>query len=179
MNTLIPNNYRKGSIIVITLILLVVMTSMGVGLYYSTKNTAKQVSTSGSRTESLYTAESCITEAIQWLESNAGQCQNQGICKTITSNMDKGEWRLAGEDSKKKEKMKSKSFKCEVRKIKEVNIDGGDGQVGKGRGFAVGQGEGYGATTSNTKNYYSIRSKGDNTTGKSNTIVEVIISMIL
>jgi len=170
---------RKGFIIVITLILLLVMTTMGIGLFYSTKQTAKQVSISGSRTASLYTAESCITEAIQWLESNVGQCQNQGLCKIITSNMGKVEWHLTGEDNKKKEKMRSKDYRCEVHKIKEINIDGGDGQVGQGKGFAVGQGGGYGAVTSKTKSYYSVRSKGDSTTGKSNTIVEVIISMIL
>ena len=179
MNIYQQPNTHKGFIIVITLILLLVMTTMSIGLFYSTKQTAKQVSISGGRIESLYTAESCITEAIQWLESNAGQCQNQGLCKSITSNMGKGEWRLAGEDNKKKEKMRSKGYKCEVHKIKEINLDGGDGQVGQGRGFAVGQGEGYGAVTSNTKSYYSVRSKGESTTGKSNTIVEVIISMIL
>jgi len=179
MNIYQQPNTRKGFIIVITLILLLVMTTMGVGLFYSTKQTAMQVNISGSKTESLYTAESCITEAVHWLENNASQCQNQGLCTTINSNMDKGEWRLAGEDNKKKEKMRSKSYRCEVHKIKEINIDGGDGQVGQGKGFAVGQGEGYGAVATNTKSYYSIRSKGGNTTGKSNTIVEVIISMIL
>ena len=71
MNTLNPNNYRKGSIIVITLILLVVMTTMGVGLLHSTKKTAQQVGKSVNRVESLYSAESCIVEAVQWLENAA------------------------------------------------------------------------------------------------------------
>jgi len=179
MNTLMPNNYRKGSIIVITLILLVVMTSMGVGLYYSTKNTAKQVSTSGSRTESLYTAESCITEAVHWIETESAKgppCKSSGtgnVCKSISSKrMDR--WSLSGESTTQRNRMNAHRYRCDISLLGTISSGGG---VGAGTGFDVGQSGSYGGSSTSTKYLYKIKAKAD---GSNNVVseVEIIASTI-
>jgi len=73
------NCTRKGSILVVTLILLLVMTTMGVGLLYSTKKSAQQIGRSVDRVNSLYSAESCIVDAVKWLENAA---KNGVPCKS-------------------------------------------------------------------------------------------------
>jgi type IV pilus assembly protein PilX len=177
MNSLNQTNYRKGSIIVITLILLLVMTTMGMGLFYSAKQTAKQVSSSIDKRNLLYTAESCITEAVNWLKSNYSDCKGEGsVCKTFTTSNGMNKWDI-GESDKRKVQMSSQDYKCEIQKIKELNLGGGNAQAEKG--FNIGQGEGYGAVATSTKNYYKIKSNGFKAQGDSKSTVEVIVSIIL
>ena len=176
MNSLNQTNYRKGSIIVITLILLLVMTTMGMGLFYSAKQTAKQVSSSIDKRNLLYTAESCITEAVNWLKSNYSDCKGEGsVCKTFTTSNGMNKWDI-GESDKRKVQMSLQDYKCEIQKIKELNL-GGNAQAEKG--FNIGQGEGYGAVATSTKNYYKIKSNGFKAQGDSKSTVEVIVSIIL
>ena len=177
MNILIPNTYRKGSIIVITLILLVVMTSMGVGLYYSTKHTAKQVGVSGSRTEALYTAESCTTEAAHWLETTSLSglpCKSSskgGVCKSIASKrMD--QWGLRGESSAQKNRMNAHRYSCDIVLLGTISTESD-----AGTGFDVGQSGSYGGNSSSTKYLYKITSKA-NGNNKISSEVEIVVSMI-
>ena len=171
MNILIPNNYQKGSIIVITLILLLVMTSMGVGLFYATKQTAKQVSISGSRTEALYTAESCITEAVHWIEIESAKgppCKSSGtgnLCKSISSKrMD--QWGLSGETTTQRKRMNAHRYRCDVSLLGTVSA-----------GFDVGSSSSYGGGVTRTKYLYKIKVRAD---GSNNVVseVEVIASTI-
>ena len=176
MKILIPNNYQKGSIIVITLILLLVMTSMGVGLFYATKQTAKQVSISGSRTEALYTAESCITEAVHWIEIESAKgppCKSSGtgnLCKSISSKrMD--QWGLSGETTTQRKRMNAHRYRCDVSLLGTVSASG------TGTGFDVGSSSSYGGGVTRTKYLYKIKVRAD---GSNNVVseVEVIASTI-
>ena len=83
MNNLNLKNNRNGFIIVATLILMLIMTTMGIGLYYSSKQAAKEVSLNVDKRSYLFNAESCLTEAIHWLEINYNSCSIGSICKTI------------------------------------------------------------------------------------------------
>jgi len=177
MNISQQSNTRKGFIIVITLILLLVMTTMGIGLFYSTKQTAKQVSVSGSRTESLYTAESCITEAVHWIEVQSASTpacistSNGSICKTIASKrMD--QWSLSGESSAQRKRMNAHQYKCDISPLGTVSLVGG-----AGTGFDVGQSGSYGGGNTSTKYLYKIKARAD---GGNNVVseVEIIVSTI-
>ena len=176
MNTLISNRTRKGSIIIITLILLVVMTSMGVGLYYSTKNTAEQVSVSGSRTETFYSSESCITEAVNWLENdavNGAPCRNKSvgsICHSI-SNTKMTKWKLSGEKQSQVNRMSAQGYKCNISLLGSVAFEGGEGV-----GFDIGESDSYSNVKTSTKYIYKINSTGY--ADKSTSEVEVITSMV-
>ncbi len=179
MNTLISNRTRKGSIIIITLILLVVMTSMGVGLYYSTKNTAEQVSISGNRVESLYTAESCITEAVHWIEVESAKgppCKGSSkgsICKSISSKrMD--QWSLSGESTTQRNRMNAHRYRCDISLLGTVASGGG---AGVGTGFDVGQSGSYGGSSASTKYIYKIKARADGS-NKVMSEVEVVASTI-
>jgi type IV pilus assembly protein PilX len=178
MNTLIPNNTRKGFIVVITLILLLVMTTMGIGLFYSTKQTAKQVSISGSRTESLYTAESCITEAVQWIESESAKgppCKSPGagsICNKIPPKL-MGQWQLSGETTAQRNRMNAHRYRCDISLLGAF-LSGS----GTGTGFDIGQSSTYGGGTTRTKYLYKIKSKAYGF-DKRMREVEVIVSIIL
>jgi type IV pilus assembly protein PilX len=176
MNISQQSNTRKGFIIVITLVILLVMTSMGVGLFYSTKQTAKQVGISGSRTEALYTAESCITEAVHWIEIESAKgppCKNSGagnICKSITSkNM--GQWQLSGENTTQRNRMNAHRYRCDVSLLGTVSASG------TGTGFDVGSSSSYGGGATRTKYLYKIKVRAD---GSDNVMseVEVIASTI-
>lgn len=177
MKCLIPNNHRKGSIIVITLILLVVMTSMGVGLYYSTKHTAKQVGVSGSRIEALYTAESCTAEAIHWLETTSlsgPPCKGSSkgsVCKAITSKQ-MSRWNLSGESSAHVNRMNAHRYNCDVSLLGTISTENDTGA-----GFDVGQSGSYGGSSSSTKYLYKITSKASGSNNVASE-VEIVISMI-
>ena len=177
MNISQQPDIRKGFIIVITLVILLVMTTMGIGLFYSTKQTAKQVSISGTRTESLYTAESCITEAVHWIEVNSTKgppdaCKSSGnICTTITSrNM--GKWQLSGENTTQRNRMNAHRYRCDISLLGTVSSGSG-----AGTGFDVSQSGSYGGGTTSTKYLYKIKVRAD---GSDNVMseVEVIASTI-
>jgi type IV pilus assembly protein PilX len=177
MNISQQRNTRKGFIIVITLIILLVMTTMGIGLFYSTKQTAKQVSISGSRTESLYTAESCITEAVHWIEIESAKgtlrknCTKGSICKRFNSKrMD--QWSLSGESTVQRNRMNAHRYRCDISLLGTVSSGSGTGT-----GFDVSQSGSYGGGTTSTKYLYKIKVRAD---GSDNVMseVEVIASTI-
>lgn len=177
MSALIPNSYKKGSVVIISLILLLVMTTMGVGLFYSTKQTTKQVSISGSRTESLYTAESCITEAVHWIEVESASgppCKNSSknnVCKTISSKS-MGQWSLSGESTTQRNRMNAHRYKCDIYLLGTISSDSGDGT-----GFDVGQSDSYAGSSTSTKYLYKIRARADGS-NKVMSEVEVVASTI-
>jgi Tfp pilus assembly protein PilX len=178
MNGLTLNHTRQGSIIVVTLILLLAMTTMGVGLYYSTKHTAKQVAVSGNRTEALYSSESCIVEAVDWLEIEAAKgkppCKSSGnsVCKTITANMSNSKWRLGGESFKQQNRAGAQAYACSVSLLGTVSSSSNTGT-----GFDVGQSDGYGGNSTSTKYLYKVTSETHGANGVVSQ-VEVIVSTI-
>ena len=177
MNISQQPNTRKGFIIVITLIILLVMTTMGIGLFYSTKQTVKQVSISGNRTESLYTAESCITEAVHWIEIESAKgppCKSAGtgnLCKSIRSKR-MGQWQLSGENTTQRDRMNAHRYRCDISLLGTISSSSG-----AGTGFDVGQSGSYGGSTTSTKYLYKIKARAD---GSDNVMseVEVVASTI-
>ena len=177
MNTTLPNNYRKGSIIIISLILLLVMTTMAAGLFFKTKRVAQQVNISGNQAESLYTSETCVTEAVQWIETESAKgppCKAKGagnLCERITSkNMN--HWALTGERIKQKNRMNTHRYRCDISLLGTVASD-----ADAGTGFDVGQSDAYVGGSTSTKYLYKIESRGDSNDFVASTI-EVIVSTI-
>jgi len=172
----IQTHNRKGFIIVITLILLLVMTTMGIGLFYSTKQTAKQVNVSGSRTATFYSAESCITESVNWLENeavNGAPCRYKSvgsICHSI-SNTRMTKWKLTGEKKSHINRMHAQGYKCSISLLGSVAFEGDEGV-----GFDIGESDSYSNVKTSTKYIYKINSTGY--TDKSISEIEVITSMI-
>ena len=164
---------RQGFIIVVTLTLMLVMMTMGIALFYSAKQTVEQVNANVEKRSYLFNAESCITEAIHWLEINSGSCTKAGtVCKTINASNGMNKWDI-GEKDKRKTQMGTQGYQCQIQNMKVLYLDGG------GEGFDVGQGDGYEAKVTNTKNYYKITSNGFNIGGDSKTTVEIIVSLIM
>ena len=60
-------------IMVLSMIMLLVMTTMGVGLWYVADREIQQVTTTINRSETLYSSETCVDEAINWLRDEAAK----------------------------------------------------------------------------------------------------------
>ena len=164
---------RQGFIIVVTLTLMLVMMTMGIALFYSSKQTVKQVNSNVEKRSYLFTAESCITEAIHWLETNSDSCTKAGtVCKTINASNGMNKWDI-GEKDKRKTQMGTQGYQCQIQNMKVLNLDV------SGEGSDVGQGGEYAAKVTDAKYYYKITSDGFNIGGDSKTTVEVIVSLIM
>ena len=167
---------RKGFIIVITLVLMLVMTTMGVGLYYSTKQTAQEVGVNVNRSETFYAAESCIAEAKHWIKKEsikAAPCINKSIgstCHSISSTK-MSKWKLSGESQNFKNRTESQRYECSISLLGKVTYVGGEGV-----GFDIGESDTYGNVLTNTKYMYRINSKGF--VGNLSSEVEEVVSMI-
>ena len=167
---------REGFIIVITLVLMLVMMTMGVGLYYSTKQTAQQVGVNVNRSETFYAAESCITEAKHWLQKESvsgAPCINKSIgstCHSISSTK-MSKWKLSGENQIFKNRTEGQRYECSISLLGKVRYEGGEGV-----GFDIGESDSYGNVLTNTKYMYRINSKGF--VGNLSSEVEEVVSMI-
>ena len=64
-------NRESGAIMVISLILTLVMTTMGIGLFYVANRTSDQIEANTNRSETLYSAETCIDQATRWITKEA------------------------------------------------------------------------------------------------------------
>ena len=121
---------ERGAILVVSLIVTLVMTTMGTGLYYVANRTIEQIESHTDRSETLYSAETCIDEAIMWIETQAEttppcqaldlgtQCHAIGTLsgeRTMNS-----QWKEAGESSSKgkdkvERRMQAHSYYCNIR----------------------------------------------------------------
>ena len=182
MNTLKYSSNRDGFIIVISLTLMLVMMTMGVGLYYSTKQSSEMVGKSITKSDSFYSAETCIAEARMWLRTQSASgapCKNTAngsLCHTVSSKR-MSKWDLQRDSQIFKNRAQNQKYECTIALLGRVAYEGGEGV-----GFDVGEGSGYGAATTNTKYMYRIRSLGSlhSSSGMDSFIsqVEVIDSMI-
>jgi len=179
MNTINQANTRPGSILVVTLILLLVMTTMGVGLLYLTKKSTQQVGGSVDRVASLYSAESCIVDAVKWLENAAKSgvpCKSGGCFNSSQKSMNRWELNSEWSSDKKaqahKNKVSKQKYSCSVEWLGEEASDSSTGT-----GFDVGSSSSYGGGTTSTKHLYKITSTGFND-GYVRSKVEVITSLI-
>ena len=116
----LPTN-KKASVIVFALVIIMIMTSMGIGLYYSSKQAAMQIASSTNKTQLLYAAESCITESIQKIKtaSNlAPPCtkQNPALCqKPIYGGLDKLNKYFDFKETKaQRQQLKNYTYECRI-----------------------------------------------------------------
>ena len=182
MNIPLNSGNRKGFIIVISLTLMLVMMTMGIGLYFSSKQSAELVGANVTKADSFYSAESCIAEARLWLrvESASGApCINTAvgtICHNIASTA-MSNWQLTAESQIFRNRTVNQVYQCSIALLGQVAYEGGEGV-----GFDVGEGSGYGNAATQTKYMYRIRSQGSliNNSGMNNFLseVEVVDSMI-
>jgi Tfp pilus assembly protein PilX len=182
MNTPLNSGNREGFIIVISLTLMLVMTTMGIGLYFSSKQSAELVGSNVTKSDSFYSAETCIAEARLWLKVQAisgAPCKTVAagtICNTVTSAQ-MSKWTIAAESQIFKNRSQNQSYQCTIALLGSVAYDGGEGV-----GFDIGEGSGYSAGATNTKYLYRIRSQGslNDQSGLNSFLseVEVIDSMI-
>ena len=155
----------EGAIIVLALIMLLVMTTMGIGLWYVADRDIEQVEIKANQSETLYSAESCIDDATRWLELEAAKappCKSVGkgkLCTTIpdtgVQTMDAGWRRTSGEKTKHKTRMAAHNYKCTITLINTISAAGQ-----QGTGFNVGQTSNYQGSISSTKYLYKITSSG-------------------
>tara|TARA_B110000093_G_scaffold151519_1_gene166023 strand:+ start:16 stop:567 length:552 start_codon:yes stop_codon:yes gene_type:complete len=182
MSRRLNKNSREGFIIVISLMLMLVMTTMGVGLYYSSKQTSKEVANNINRSDALYTAEACIADARLWLKANStpdAPCLNVEpgkICQNVTSqNMSR--WSLTNDSQILQNRNTAQIYTCTISLLGSAATSGGEGT-----GFDIGESDDYGNSSVNTKYFYRIRSTGTmNESSGMRTFrsaVEVIDSMI-
>jgi len=167
---------KEGFIIVISLILVLVMMTLGVGLYYAAKQTSEQVGVDIKKSDAFYTAESCIAEARIWLKKEAlsgAPCKNVAagnVCHTINSTK-MSKWQISAESQTFKNRTNSQNYECSISLLGKVSYEGGEGV-----GFDIGESDTYGNAMTKTKYMYRINSKGD--VGSFVSSVEVIDSMI-
>ena len=150
---------KKGSIVVITLVIMLVMTTMGLGFYYSTLKTVNSSRVDQRAAEGLYSAESCITEAIALLK-NHSKNGPPPLCLNKPSNKPCGklsgvmsDWSPNTESVKNKKKMNLKTYSCEIYPLGMQSISSSSGS-----GFDVGNSSAYNSTNSQTKYFYKIKS---------------------
>jgi hypothetical protein len=137
------------------------MTTMGVGLFYESKKTAKQVSDSIDKKSYLHTAETCVTEAVRWLRSdnNTNQCETDDmVCNTIQTSEGEGMRRWSTEETGKRgDTMERLAYSCTITRVNQDQLEGG-----------------------RTKSHFKILSNGyDSTNAERKTTIEVIVSIIL
>ena len=185
MSRRLNKNSKEGFIIVISLTLMLVMTTMGVGLYYSSKQSAVEVADNVSRSDALYSAEACIAEARLWLKVNSASdapCKNVAAgkkCHSIPKNgMTKmSKWKLSNDSQTLQNRNEVQNYSCTIALLGSVAYEGGEGV-----GFDIGESDSYGQNIVNTKYMYRIRSTGtlNSNSGTKNfsSTVEVIDSMI-
>ena len=183
MTVIVPRKRQEGAIIVLSLIMLLVMTTMGIGLWHVASREVDLVDIQVNRSETLHTAETCIDDAIRWLEVESASgppCKAIGqgnLCKSIpdsgTQNMN-ADWRqTSGEKSKYRTRMGAHNFSCTI--TLRSTVSAGAGQ--KGTGGDVGQTNNYQGAISSTKYLYAVTSTGsgpDNVQSQ----VEIIASII-
>ena len=156
---------QEGAILVLSLIMLLVMTTMGIGLWYVADRDSEQVEVNINQSETLYSSESCIGDATRWLEVEAAKgppCKSVGkgkLCKAIPDSgvhtMDADWRRTSGEKTKHKARMAAHSYKCTITLINTISAAGQ-----QGTGFDVGQTSNYQGAISSTKYLYKISASG-------------------
>ena len=103
---------QKGAILVVSLIITLVITTMGMGLFYIGNRSVDQIEAHTDRSETLYSAEACVDAAVRWLDAEseggvpcidiepAGEvCHRIGSAALGATNPSMDDWRVAGESS--------------------------------------------------------------------------------
>lgn len=191
MKHIAQNSTRESFVIVITLVLLLVMTTMGIGLFYETKKTANQVRSNNNNSETLYSAESCIAEAKRWLNTEIDirtPCESSAIgsvCKVIGEKYMGDSLIRIDSGVPSDSRLSAHYYRCEITRLSTVSTEAeGAGGSGDGEeGYDVSDDPGSGTVVSNIS-YYKIRAKacvstsGNCNSGNPNvTIIEEIVKI--
>ncbi len=169
---------ERGVIVLISLILLVVMTTMGLGLVYTAGRNDKGASMTINHTQALQSSETCIQEIVQWMEvkgATAPPCKdNSGRCwKVKNKTMASSDYLISGGQKKHKIKMARHKYQCEVSLLTTLSEKN---DLGTNTGFSVGQSSAYGGASTQTKYLYLISAKSKDTSATTTT--EAVVSMI-
>ena len=123
---------QKGAILVVSLIITLVITTMGMGLFYIGNRSVDQIEAHTDRSETLYSAEACVDAAVRWLDAEseggvpcidiepAGEvCHRIGSAALGATNPSMDDWRVAGESSavralKFQGRMAKHEYFCEI-----------------------------------------------------------------
>ena len=123
---------QKGAILVVSLIITLVITTMGMGLFYIGNRSVDQIAAHTDRSETLYSAEACVDAAVRWLDAEseggvpcidiepAGEvCHRIGSAALGATNPSMDDWRVAGESSavralKFQGRMAKHEYFCEI-----------------------------------------------------------------
>ena len=62
---------QKGAILIVSLIITLVITTMGMGLFYIGNRSVDQIEAHTDRSETLYSAEACVDVAVRWLDAES------------------------------------------------------------------------------------------------------------
>lgn len=168
---------QQGAVMVIAVMMLLIMTTMGVGLIQYAKQESQQVTIFEETNDALLLSDSCIEEAVQYLEqlgASSPPCETQAVgsqCGSTVSNR-MNAWGLSGEHAKMAKKSVSQTYSCRIYVASREALGGSSGA-----GFNVGQQNVYGQTAIRTKYLYRIRASS-NTENNAKTDVEVIASMV-
>jgi len=167
MKHIAQNSTREGFVIVITLVLLLVMTTMGIGLFYETKKTANQVRSNNNNSETLYSAESCIAEAKRWLNVEKEirtPCEGfteGSVCKVIGEKyMGDSPIRIDSSVSSDS-RLSAHYYRCEITRLSTVSteVEGGGGGSGDGEEEYDFSDDSSAEVVVSNISYYKIRSK--------------------
>ena len=103
---------QKGAILIVSLIITLVITTMGMGLFYIGNRSVDQIEAHTDRSETLYSAEACVDAAVRWLDAESelgvpcitidppGEvCHRIGSAALGATNPSMDDWRVTGESS--------------------------------------------------------------------------------
>jgi Tfp pilus assembly protein PilX len=171
----IPNQ-QGGFVLIVAVMMLVIITTMGLGLLKYTEYEIEKVSQLESSVDLMNTAENCIVEAANLLEQTGKTmppCENGAAlkaCLNVSNKMTK--WNRSSDSNKLKNKSTDLDYKCAIKPLSRETADGG------GAGYEVGQQNVYGQATTNTKYLYLIEAEASES-GQTNKVkVDVVASMV-
>lgn len=169
---------QGGFVLVVSVMMLLIMTIMGLGLIRFTENEIKKIDQLENAADLLYSSENCVVEALNLLEKlgkTTPPCESQESMKACLSvNNKMSVWNQSTDGSKLQTKSNNLSYKCTIFPLSREIAEGG------GAGHEVGQQNVYGQVATSTKYLYLIESESTNLNDSSGkkVKVDVVASMV-
>lgn len=168
---------QEGVVLVVAMIVLLIMSGLAVGLIQQSKRELAQVAYQSAEVDLRAAAESCIENALSWLEVEGATeppCKDQNIgsqCgSTLTGKL--SDWSSSDDNGLMQAKSEDYSYSCKVfvASSEELNSSGG-------AGFEVSKSQAYGTINTLTKYRYRVKSKASSNDGGVSEI-EVNVGMV-
>ena len=157
---------QAGNVLVVSLLLLLTLTLMGVGLVYVANSQINLVATQATRTMSLSNAESCVDEARTWLAARAAT----GL-PTTPQSFNNLPLTQSGDPAATQVKMLAAGYSCTLEPL---GVGGAAGASGVGA--EVGESGVYGSSGAAKTYYFRVTAMGTHS-GVTGATVEVILSV--